>query len=119
MPGFHEHVEGLDTITPEDETAAVEEEPEVRQVQSEQPAALGLTAQTCPICERVLADLDNTAVNAHIDFCLSKGAIMMATAESSKSSGVQSDKPKVRKKPASRTLDTWKQPKWANEQEKI
>ncbi|KAH7925515.1 IMS-domain-containing protein [Leucogyrophana mollusca] len=35
---------------------------------------------TCPICGKTL-DTDNQGLNAHIDFCLSKGAIMEATAE--------------------------------------
>lgn len=37
---------------------------------------------TCPICSREIEG-DNSALNAHIDYCLSKGAIMEATAASS------------------------------------
>lgn len=35
--------------------------------------------QVCPICQKEL-ETDNSGLNAHIDFCLSKGAIMQATA---------------------------------------
>jgi len=39
--------------------------------------------QTCPICAKVL-ETDNAGLNAHIDFCLSRGTIMQAQKESSK-----------------------------------
>ncbi|CAL1706501.1 unnamed protein product [Somion occarium] len=42
-------------------------------------------SQICPICSRTM-EMDNTAFNAHIDFCLSKGAIMEAQVEASSSS---------------------------------
>jgi DNA polymerase kappa len=35
--------------------------------------------QVCPICSKVF-DIDNAGLNEHIDFCLSKGAILAATA---------------------------------------
>ena len=35
---------------------------------------------TCPICSKQL-ETDNQGLNAHIDFCLSKGAILEAHAE--------------------------------------
>lgn len=38
---------------------------------------------TCPICSKQLKT-DNQGLNAHIDFCLSKGAILEAQAEASK-----------------------------------
>lgn len=37
---------------------------------------------TCPICSKQLKT-DNQGLNAHIDFCLSKGAILDAQAEAS------------------------------------
>jgi len=37
------------------------------------------TEQECPICSKVW-ETDNAGLNEHIDFCLSKGAIMAATA---------------------------------------
>lgn len=37
---------------------------------------------TCPICSKQLKT-DNQGLNAHIDFCLSKGAILEAQAEAS------------------------------------
>lgn len=39
-------------------------------------------ALVCPICAREL-ETDNNGLNAHIDYCLSKGAIMEATSASS------------------------------------
>lgn len=36
----------------------------------------------CPICGKTL-ETDNTGLNAHIDFCLSRGAILEAQAEAS------------------------------------
>jgi DNA polymerase kappa len=39
--------------------------------------------QTCPICAKVL-ETDNAGLNAHIDFCLSRGTIMQAQKEASK-----------------------------------
>lgn len=41
-----------------------------------------LEQHTCPICGKQLAT-DNQELNAHIDFCLSKGAIMDAQARAS------------------------------------
>lgn len=37
---------------------------------------------TCPVCSKQLKT-DNQGLNAHIDFCLSKGAILEAQAEAS------------------------------------
>ena len=37
--------------------------------------------QVCPICSKAF-DSDNVALNEHIDFCLSRGAILAATAVS-------------------------------------
>jgi len=39
----------------------------------------------CPVCGKTL-ETDNEGLNAHIDFCLSRGAIMEAQVEASKSS---------------------------------
>ena len=39
----------------------------------------------CPVCGRTL-ETDNEGLNAHIDFCLSRGAIMEAQVEASQSS---------------------------------
>lgn len=36
--------------------------------------------QVCPICEKVFDIDDNTGLNEHVDFCLSKKAILAATA---------------------------------------
>lgn len=38
--------------------------------------------QTCPICDKTM-ETDNRGLNAHIDFCLSKGAIMEAQTSAS------------------------------------
>lgn len=40
------------------------------------------TSLECPICNKMLAT-DNQGLNAHIDFCLSKGAIMAAQVKAS------------------------------------
>ncbi|KAH7916561.1 IMS-domain-containing protein [Hygrophoropsis aurantiaca] len=42
----------------------------------------GSQGHVCPICGKRL-DTDNQGLNAHIDFCLSKGVIMEATTETS------------------------------------
>ena len=39
---------------------------------------------TCPICNKTL-ETDNDGLNSHVDFCLSRGAIMQAQVEASKS----------------------------------
>ena len=43
------------------------------------------TMQDCPICRKKL-ETDNGGLNAHIDFCLSRGAIMEAQVEANQSS---------------------------------
>jgi len=40
--------------------------------------------QTCPVCNKTF-EIDNAGLNAHVDFCLSRGAIMTAQVEASKS----------------------------------
>lgn len=47
------------------------------QMITESPDSAGQT-QMCPICTKML-ETDNDGLNAHIDFCLSKGAIREAT----------------------------------------
>lgn len=42
----------------------------------------GVQEQTCPICSKTM-QTDNRGLNAHIDFCLSKGAIREAQAMAS------------------------------------
>lgn len=44
----------------------------------------GAKTQTCPVCNKTF-DVDNAGLNAHVDFCLSRGAIMTAQVEASKS----------------------------------
>lgn len=39
-----------------------------------------VTTLTCPVCSREL-ETDNAGLNEHIDFCLSRGAIMAASKE--------------------------------------
>lgn len=39
--------------------------------------------QTCPVCDKKLV-MDNADLNAHIDFCLSRGTIMQAQKEAGK-----------------------------------
>ncbi|KAJ3507630.1 hypothetical protein NLJ89_g6194 [Agrocybe chaxingu] len=41
------------------------------------------STQECPICSKVL-EIDNDSLNAHIDFCLSRSAIMEAQVETNK-----------------------------------
>lgn len=41
----------------------------------------------CPVCGKTL-ETDNDGLNAHIDFCLSRGAILEAQVEASKSSSM-------------------------------
>jgi DNA polymerase kappa len=58
-----------------------------------------LTTHTCPICSKVMTT-DNQGLNAHIDFCLSKGAIREAQAAASGSNS-------RKLKPSTNTLHTW------------
>lgn len=56
--------------------------------------------QTCPVCSKSI-ETDNDGLNAHIDFCLSRGAIMEAQAATSSSHDPRKPKSKaspVRKK---------------------
>ncbi|KAF9478811.1 DNA/RNA polymerase [Pholiota conissans] len=48
------------------------------------PAQRPLETHECPICGKTL-ETDNEGLNAHVDFCLSRGAILEAQAEASKS----------------------------------
>ncbi|KAF7968926.1 hypothetical protein HWV62_28868 [Athelia sp. TMB] len=47
------------------------------------------TSLECPICNKML-ETDNEGLNAHIDFCLSKGAIMAAQVKASPARGFKS-----------------------------
>ncbi|KAF9010581.1 hypothetical protein BDQ17DRAFT_1299087 [Cyathus striatus] len=48
------------------------------------PRAVGkVESQECPICGRML-DMDNQTFNGHIDFCLSRGAILEAQSQASR-----------------------------------
>lgn len=81
MPGFHEHVEGIESIVVSDEINTEEDNKLDNTAQTEEPTAQATPSQSCPICGRILDDMDNTAINAHLDFCLSKCAIKEATVE--------------------------------------
>ncbi|KAI0075742.1 DNA/RNA polymerase [Panus rudis PR-1116 ss-1] len=81
-----------------------------RKGKSPVPADSELQAQTCPICNKTW-ETDNAGLNAHIDFCLSKSAILEAQVMASASSGTRSrgggspskaKKPGSTKKPAKR-----------------
>lgn len=69
-----------------------------------QPSGSGLPGQdaellehTCPICGKQLKT-DNRGLNAHIDFCLSKGAILEAQVEASSPKKL-GQTPTVKRKP--------------------
>lgn len=55
----------------------------------------GVQPQTCPLCGKMW-DTDNQGLNEHIDFCLSKGAILAAQSMAS-----TSDSAKLKLKPDS------------------
>ncbi|KAI5117782.1 hypothetical protein M0805_000425 [Coniferiporia weirii] len=59
--------------------------------------------QICPICAREVDAVDNPALNAHIDFCLSKDAIKQATA----SSGSTVPETQGKARTMTRTLSGW------------
>lgn len=63
------------------------------------------TVHVCPICSRTLAT-DNHGLNAHIDFCLSRGAIEEARAQTT---STHSNTPgnKAAMKPSSVTASDW------------
>lgn len=65
----------------EGETAIEESalKPVSKRRSSNQSSAAEETGLQCPVCSRILST-DNSGLNEHIDFCLSKGAIMAATA---------------------------------------
>jgi len=54
----------------------------------------------CPICGKKL-ETDNHGLNTHVDFCLSRGAIMEAQVEASRSKPI---------KPESKTFKGWPKP---------
>lgn len=49
------------------------------------------STQACPVCDKKLV-MDNADLNAHIDFCLSRGTIMQAQKEASKPVSTSVDK---------------------------
>ncbi|KAE9411202.1 DNA/RNA polymerase [Gymnopus androsaceus JB14] len=76
----------------DDEIQNVEDEPRVKSPASESASAASprskpisakaagkkrstAESQACPVCDKVLETKDNQELNAHIDFCLSRGAI--------------------------------------------
>ena len=59
-----------------------------------------VTTHICPICSKTL-QTDNRGLNAHIDFCLSKGAIREAQATASGNTSTR------KLKPAASTLQSW------------
>ncbi|KAF8495871.1 IMS-domain-containing protein [Gautieria morchelliformis] len=66
----------------EEEQAMAEYEDDLDEqtlVDDEETTAPTEERQVCPICSKVF-DTDNAGLNEHIDFCLSKGAILAATA---------------------------------------
>ena len=48
------------------------------------PSKRKAVTHDCPVCSKTL-ETDNEGLNAHIDFCLSRGAIMEAQVEASQS----------------------------------
>jgi DNA polymerase kappa len=60
-------------------------------------SAEGEMTQVCPICNKTL-QADNRGLNAHIDFCLSRGAIREAQAEGEGSGKKQSESKNQNKK---------------------
>jgi len=62
----------------------------------------GLEPETheCPICSKTL-ETDNDGLNTHVDFCLSRGAIMEAQVEASRTKPI---------KPESKTFKGWPKP---------
>ncbi|KLO19428.1 DNA/RNA polymerase [Schizopora paradoxa] len=112
MPGYHEHeddtkeiwdVEGDDELI--DAEANAEHSLPDTEHTNDPPNQASSTdsSQTCPICQKFLEGMDNTAINAHLDFCLSKGVIMEATSATAGSN----IGPAKSKKPASRSLKSW------------
>lgn len=81
MPGFHEHVEGIEPTTVSEEINTEKDDKLDNTEQIEEPTAQATSSQSCPVCCRILDDMDNTAINSHLDFCLSKCAIKEATVE--------------------------------------
>ncbi len=122
MPGYHEHcdddIDHTDDV-PEDEhmsESAVRHDPgpdvllggesvgKSAEGESKPPSSKDpdgdIQMQTCPICSKAM-QIDNRGMNAHIDFCLSKGAIREAQAMASTSapkSKVSADTSRRRKK---------------------
>lgn len=59
---------------------------EIHEIDTRKPLSKRETAtHDCPVCGRTL-ETDNEGLNAHVDFCLSRGAIMEAQVEASQSS---------------------------------
>ncbi|KAF8813855.1 DNA/RNA polymerase [Phlegmacium glaucopus] len=59
---------------------------EIHDIDMRKPLSKRETAtHNCPVCSKTL-ETDNEGLNAHIDFCLSRGAIMEAQVEASQSS---------------------------------
>ncbi|KIY44402.1 DNA/RNA polymerase [Fistulina hepatica ATCC 64428] len=91
MPGFHEFDEADETgPMPWDQGDVTEGEVGTTAVSAHitdpprSPSPDGVKPQTCPVCNRTL-QLNNVGLNQHIDWCLSKGAILDAQIEASTS----------------------------------
>ncbi|THH08373.1 hypothetical protein EW145_g2752 [Phellinidium pouzarii] len=89
----------------------IDAEAHMRLQDSEDEDEPALRTQPCPVCAREIDAADNLALNAHIDFCLSKDAIKQATAASSSDVATPSNKKKGKGNKGNaltRTLSDWK-----------
>lgn len=113
MPGYHEFDES-DCRTPEDESELDGDLFEIAAIASSSRPPHSTTGaksssnfitttrprsysestrptQACPICDKKVV-MDNADFNAHIDFCLSRGAIMQAQKEASRPASTSASK---------------------------
>ncbi|TFK68694.1 DNA/RNA polymerase [Pluteus cervinus] len=79
MPGFHEHDEADDILSQQRWEGHSEDQIEADPSTAETDQAESLS---CPICFRTL-QTDNSGLNAHIDFCLSRQEILKVQIEAS------------------------------------
>ncbi len=116
MPNIHDHDDGEDDHDTEDILNTTTTTDDIAQRDAQKPRSRSISisyaiptpkpskpsnstprveeeSHTCPICSKTL-QTDNQGLNAHIDFCLSKGAIREAQAAASGSAGKSKGKSK-------------------------
>lgn len=107
MPGFDDEIDEIDDALAHEDIDFLAPEPQHHKFKAESSnhsAAASSSSLQCPLCSRMF-DTDNAGLNAHIDWCLSRGAIMSAQSEAT-NFGSTSTLPRKVEKPLSKGRQT-------------